>query len=174
MAQKEYQLLQQDETSQLSSPFPIKPKRSPFLLPILTTVLILSLSTNILQLIRSNLSTSPPLLTAPVSDVSRYAKVARTVPRQFQQDPIYTSHNRAIANEVWEEVTLDLGIVALSDSFAEEHDLMPAQRFPWDASKGIYLINVWHQLHCLVSLPSTPAPSLADARVKYPVTTYRH
>lgn len=160
MAQKEYQLLQQDEDLQLSSPLPAKPKHFPFLLPILTTVLILSLSTNILQLIRTNFSTSPPLSAAPVSDISKYARIPRTVSTQFQQDLIYTSHNRTVANAAWDDVTLDLGIVALSDSFAEEHDLMPAQRFPWDASKGIYLINAWHQLHCLVSFPSTPALSL--------------
>lgn len=151
MAQKEYQLLHQDENLQLPGPLPIKPKRFPFLLPILTAILILSLSVNTLQLLRTNLSTPPPLPAAPVADVSRYAKIARTIPSHFQQDASYTSHNRTIANAVWDEVKIDLGLVALSESFVEEHDLMPAQRFPWDAGKGIYLINAWHNLHCLVS-----------------------
>lgn len=158
MAQREYQLLYQGEKSQMSSALPVEAKRLPFLLPVLMTVLILSLSANTLQLLQSNLFTSPSPPAATVSDVSRYAKVARTVPSYFYQDPTYTSHNRTIANAAWDEVKIDLGIVALSDAFVEEHGLMPAQRFPWDASKGIYLINAFHNVHCLVSF-SARAPN---------------
>lgn len=172
MSQKEYQLLHQGENSRLSGPPHVKPKGLPFLLPILVTVLILSLSINTLQLLQSNFLISPPPSAATVPDVSRYAKIAHTVPSYFYQDAIYTSHNRTIANAVWDEVKIDLGLVALSDAFVEEHNLMPAQRFPWDASKGIYLINAYHNLHCLVSFLGSPlpfrfrAPSLAGARIR--------
>lgn len=156
MAKNEYQLLHQCENLQLSNPLSSKYKRLQIFLPILATVLIISLSVNALQLLQSNLLTSPPYCAANASDVSRYARNARTVPSSFYQDDIYTSHNRTIANAAWEEVRIDLGLVALSDAFVEEHALMPSQRFPWDASKGIYLINAYHNLHCLVSFLPSP------------------
>lgn len=152
MAQKEYQLLPQTEDSQLSSPIPPQPNRLAFLLPTLVTFLILSLSANTL-LLRNTLSTPPPppFVTSQSSDISKYAKIPRNVPNNLHQDGTYTSHNRTVAIAAWDEVRIDLGMVALPDEFVEEHDLMPAQRFPWDADKGIYLINAWHNLHCLVS-----------------------
>ena len=32
-------------------------------------------------------------------------------------------------------------------------ELLPAQRFPWDATKGVYIIHGYHNLHCLVYMP---------------------
>jgi hypothetical protein len=46
-------------------------------------------------------------------------------------------------------------VVALDDSFADTHGLPRSDRFPWDEGKGRYFIKVFHQLHCLVNLPST-------------------
>lgn len=42
-------------------------------------------------------------------------------------------------------------MVALSDDFVERARLPRSQRFPWDDSKGLYLINGYHNLHCIVS-----------------------
>ena len=156
MAKQEYQLLHQCENSQLSNPLSVKYKRLQVFLLVLATVFIISLSVNALQLLQSNLLTSPPHCAANASDVSRYTRNARTVPSSFYQDDVYTSHNRTIANAAWDGVKIDLGLVALSDAFVEEHALLPSQRFPWDASKGIYVINAYHNLHCLVS--GNPGP----------------
>ncbi|KAJ5729939.1 uncharacterized protein N7483_004447 [Penicillium malachiteum] len=40
-------------------------------------------------------------------------------------------------------------MVALSDEWAYQHGLRTAQRFPWDNSKGIYLLHGFHTLHCV-------------------------
>lgn len=41
-------------------------------------------------------------------------------------------------------------MIALTDEFARSKNLRTSQRFPWDKSRGIYLINGYHKLHCLV------------------------
>lgn len=54
-------------------------------------------------------------------------------------------------NHAWDEINIDAGTVALGDAYVETMGLPKAQRFPWDKSKGIYYINGFHNLHCLVS-----------------------
>lgn len=44
----------------------------------------------------------------------------------------------------------DLGIIALPDTYVEKMSLPPSRRFPWDETKGVYLLNSYHNLHCLV------------------------
>lgn len=74
------------------------------------------------------------------------------MPIPYHQDPIYTSKNRTIANAAWEAtVYLDHGVVALPDEYTQARGLMVSQRFPFDDSKGLYLINSHHNLHFRVS-----------------------
>lgn len=58
--------------------------------------------------------------------------------------------NHSLLDERWEAIDINPGVVALSDEWAVEHNLAPTQRFPWDASKGVYLLTAFHTLHCLV------------------------
>ena len=44
----------------------------------------------------------------------------------------------------------DLGLVALDDEYVAAKGLPLAQRYPWDTSKGMYLLQGYHNLHCLV------------------------
>jgi hypothetical protein len=44
-------------------------------------------------------------------------------------------------------------MVALPYDMVDEHDLPVSQPFPWDDSKGIYLLHGHHNLHCVVSVP---------------------
>jgi hypothetical protein len=46
---------------------------------------------------------------------------------------------RDIDNLMWDGPEFDtfVGTVDLTDEFVEQNGLLPAQRFPWDASKGI-------------------------------------
>ncbi|EHK99183.1 hypothetical protein M7I_5016 [Glarea lozoyensis 74030] len=41
------------------------------------------------------------------------------------------------------------GLVALSEDYVQSHDLLPAQQWPWDENKRIYILNGFHNLHCL-------------------------
>lgn len=56
-----------------------------------------------------------------------------------------------MADQLWEDISIDNGTVALEDSYVETMGLPLSQRFPWDDGKGIYLLNGYHSLHCLVS-----------------------
>lgn len=77
------------------------------------------------------------------------AGLMRTVPRPWLPD---TAANETAQNILWnEESSYDKGNIALDDDYAKSMQLPRAQRFPWDASKGIYLINAYHNLHCVVS-----------------------
>lgn len=60
--------------------------------------------------------------------------------------------NHSYADELWESIDIDAGVVALPHGWAAQHNLAPSQPFPWDKSKGVYVINSFHTLHCLKNL----------------------
>ena len=66
------------------------------------------------------------------------------------------SQNRSVQDNAWKSIDEDIGVVALSDDMVARTDLPRAQRWPWDAAKGIYLLHGYHNLHCLVSLSQSP------------------
>ncbi|KAI1748256.1 hypothetical protein F4782DRAFT_517897 [Xylaria castorea] len=61
----------------------------------------------------------------------------------------FTSDNQTLQEKLWHDINVDSGYVALSDNWAARHGLRKAQRFPWDQSKGLYLLHGYHNLHCL-------------------------
>lgn len=52
---------------------------------------------------------------------------------------------------VREALSGDPGVVALSDKFVATKKLPTAMRYPWGMSKGVYLLQGFHNLHCIVS-----------------------
>lgn len=54
------------------------------------------------------------------------------------------------ADRVWDSIQTDSGSIALSDAYAAKMSLPRSQRFPWDHDKGIYILNGYHSMHCLV------------------------
>ena len=64
----------------------------------------------------------------------------------------YSNPNLTEASPLWEAIDYDSGVVALSKFYASEKGLPESQSFPWDQSKGIYFLNGYHNLHCLVSI----------------------
>lgn len=56
------------------------------------------------------------------------------------------------AEERWKAISIDHGIIALSDEYVHTMGLSEARRFPWDHGKGLYVIQSYHDLHCLVKL----------------------
>ena len=61
------------------------------------------------------------------------------------------NENLTVASEAWEKLSGDPGVVALSDDWVVEKHLPKALRFPWDETKGVYLLQSFHNLHCLVA-----------------------
>lgn len=62
----------------------------------------------------------------------------------------YYGEDESVADRLWDDISIDNGTVALDDSYVEAMELPRSQRFPWDQEKGIYLLNGFHSMHCLV------------------------
>ena len=69
----------------------------------------------------------------------------------FSGHDLYTDRNDTFRDEVWKTINIDDGMIALPDDFIRDRGLPVSQRFPWDESKGIYLLHGYHNLHCVVS-----------------------
>jgi hypothetical protein len=54
--------------------------------------------------------------------------------------------NLTVLDKVWWSMDTNPGIVALP----MDHHLGTTDPFPWDDSKGLYVLNSYHSLHCLV------------------------
>jgi len=61
----------------------------------------------------------------------------------------YSSDDHATADELWQAVDENIGIVAIPMDWAKEKGLPETCPYPWDESKGIYLLNGYHNLHCV-------------------------
>ncbi|KAH8719545.1 hypothetical protein GQ44DRAFT_623299, partial [Phaeosphaeriaceae sp. PMI808] len=57
--------------------------------------------------------------------------------------------NLTATSLAWEALSGDPGVVALSDEFVAATQLPVAMRYPWDSSKGVYLLQGFHNLHCI-------------------------
>ena len=84
------------------------------------------------------------------------AGLQRNLTQSWTYHGLYDSGNSTMTDEAWENINIDAGSVALDSSYAEEMGLPRAQEFPWDRSKGLYYLNGYHNLHCLVG-PSCPS-----------------
>ncbi|KAL8821736.1 MAG: hypothetical protein Q9223_000260 [Gallowayella weberi] len=93
------------------------------------------------------------ILPAPALPVTA-AKVVTAHLRQdfslaWQSKSRYFGEDDAVADKLWDEISIDNGTVALDDTYAASMGLPLSQRFPWDKNKGLYLLNGYHSLHCL-------------------------
>ncbi|MCJ1478395.1 hypothetical protein MMC13_007075 [Lambiella insularis] len=70
----------------------------------------------------------------------------------FEHATEYASTNLTLAQDLWEGINLDAGMVALPDEWTDSVNLPRAQAFPWDHDKGLYILNSFHVLHCLKSI----------------------
>lgn len=63
----------------------------------------------------------------------------------------YSGDNDTRSDSLWSSIRPARGVVALDHEWAVDHSLPRAQDFLGDPSKGLYIIDAYHQLHCLVS-----------------------
>lgn len=59
--------------------------------------------------------------------------------------------NKAV-DELWDDILPAHGIVAVDYRWAAERRMPATMSLPSDPSKGVYVIDAYHQLHCLVSV----------------------
>ncbi|KAM3467644.1 hypothetical protein MY5147_008724 [Beauveria neobassiana] len=81
---------------------------------------------------------------------STHAGLRRDVPVAIQHGSEYTGDNLTEVRALWEELSGDPGVVALPEAYVQQTKLPHALRFPWDEDKGVYLVQGFHDLHCLV------------------------
>ena len=80
------------------------------------------------------------------------ASLYRDMPTEIVKYSDYNSPNRAIENAAWDNPDLlpEHGFIALDNSWAASKGLPTSQRWPWDKSKGVYILTSSHELHCVV------------------------
>ncbi|MCJ1458962.1 hypothetical protein MMC28_009339, partial [Mycoblastus sanguinarius] len=171
MIPKEYRLLQEntsDDEVHLRTPHRRQNLTSGSLPTfIVSVVLSFSLAANILWIIQSIRSTPGEPCSSQtafgrvdallwnfdcnVELTSLQAGLERNVPIAWTHDNDFVSHNRTTWDQAWETVdkSQGTGVVAIDDDFVEKTGLPKAQRWPWDKSKGLYLLQGYHNLHCL-------------------------
>ena len=59
--------------------------------------------------------------------------------------------NHTKSDLLWEQILPSHGFVAIDRQWAEEHQWPVSMYLPSDHGKGVYLLEAYHQLHCLVS-----------------------
>ena len=82
------------------------------------------------------------------------ASLYRNVPTETVEHADYDSPNRTTENAAWDNPGLlpEHGFIALPDSWAAVKGLPATQRWPWDNTKGIYILTSSHELHCVASI----------------------
>lgn len=118
---------------------------------------ILSLVANLLFTIYA--IKTPLILNVETKDKTLYAGLERDVPTPFKDDTLFSPNNRSLSDAAWDNWVVDPGIVALPHDWVKAKMLPQAQHWPWDGDKGVYLLNGFHNLHCLQLLRQ----SLIDA-----------
>ena len=69
----------------------------------------------------------------------------------FQTITEYSSDDPDVVNEAWNRFVVN-GFVALPQSWTVNRQWPPAREMPGDTEKGIYVVDGFHQLHCLVRI----------------------
>ncbi|PQE13431.1 cytochrome p450 protein [Rutstroemia sp. NJR-2017a BBW] len=89
--------------------------------------------------------------------IARVAGVERTSQLQtLHWTTEYSEFNSTAADNLWKELRPAFGLVALDHDWASKHGLPRSQDLQGDRSKGIYMIDAYHQMHCLEVVRGVP------------------
>ena len=72
------------------------------------------------------------------------------MPIQIYPGTEYTADNFTAVTQLREQLSGDPGVVALPSDYINEKRLPYALRIPWDEDKGVFLLQGFHNLHCLL------------------------
>jgi len=106
--------------------------------------------------------------------VSKYAGLRNDVPVPWAVSSEYNSENLDYANALWDNLSFAQGIISLSEDFVKSKGLPSAQPFPWDTSRGLYLINGYHNLHCMKSIHAAVMEYKFDKPQSFPFEHITH
>lgn len=83
-------------------------------------------------------------------EISEHASLTRTLAQPYYTEtPFGGNPNTTLEASLWYSIDIDSGVISLPDTYTSSHSLHPAQRFPWDHTRGIYIVHGYHNLHCL-------------------------
>ncbi|KAL9600907.1 MAG: hypothetical protein Q9219_002842 [cf. Caloplaca sp. 3 TL-2023] len=128
--------------------YPSLPRSQNLIIFILLVALGCSTVINIKNVIKPSL----PGIQQQAEDQTPYAGLTWSKTIAWEMSTPYSSDNLTYAHEQWSQLDEDSGVVALPDAYTQQKNLPKAQRFPWDKSKGLYLLNGFHNLHCIKKL----------------------
>jgi hypothetical protein len=68
----------------------------------------------------------------------------------------YVSSNFTIANNHWGAFKQERGWVELSHAYAQQREMSPGLYLPDNPRMGLFILDGYHQMHCLVSVFQRP------------------
>lgn len=110
-------------------------------------ILLISLATNLVFVHKS----LTPSCEMDYESPSKYAQLRRNVSTEILAHSDFDSTNRTIQDAAWGAPELEPwnNFVALDEDYTIAVGLPHSQRWPWDSSKGTYIITSAHELHCV-------------------------
>ena len=91
-------------------------------------------------------------MTDAVPTVQDEVTTNRYIPYKWWSE--YSSPKASDSQKVadnWQKIIPDHGIVAVPHDYAEQYGIPPSVNAPGDPSKALYLLEAYHQIHCIVS-----------------------
>ena len=79
--------------------------------------------------------------------------ITRNLPTMWTRFDRYTdssTENRTLSEPLWDDILPSHGIVAMNLDWASQRQWPQSMRLPSDRTKGVYLLEAYHLLHCLV------------------------
>ena len=77
-------------------------------------------------------------------------KPLQTTWDRFWWNTAYSPKNHSESDNLWDAILPSHGVVAVNRDWAAQQQWPESMYLPSDHSKGVYLLEAYHQLHCLV------------------------
>jgi len=112
---------------------------------ILIALLFLSLASNVILLLAKTTGSQKE---EGLTGHTIYGDLSYDQSKPFVAYSEYSSENFTQTDALWEAIDFDDGLVALPKEWTDAKGLPQTATYPWDESKGIWLLNGYHGLHC--------------------------
>ncbi|KAL1641070.1 hypothetical protein SLS58_006342 [Diplodia intermedia] len=88
-------------------------------------------------------------IAAPLPDSVARAEELPTDFVQFSWHTPWSSNNDSEADQLWDNINTAHGHIAVDRDWATAHNWAPSMEIPDRPDKAMYLLEAYHQLHCL-------------------------
>jgi len=86
----------------------------------------------------------------------------------------YSEKNETRVDELWDAIQPSHGFVAIDRHWASQRHWPESMRLPSDESKGVYLLQAYHQIHCIRIIRKTFWELAKGQELTYPITHSGH